>query len=777
MLDITKTRPNKKNIIHDSATKHVSGKATYIDDILAPQNCLHIWLLTSPHAHAEILNIDKEKAEKMQGVAAILTAKDIKGVNNVAAIMGEEELLASQYVHYAGQIVAAVAAETRAEARAATKEIIVEYKELPAILDVETAREKEKFVGEPYEFTLGDAAKAMKNATHNLKGQIEIGGQDHFYLESHAALALPQEDGDMIIHSSSQHPTEVQHLVAKILGLSDHSITVDVRRMGGGFGGKESQAAFFGCLAALAADKTGCPAKICLDRDEDMIITGKRHPFKISYNVAFDDDGKLEAIETELMADCGHATDLSNAVVDRAMFHSDNAYFLNNANIKSYRCRTNHVSHTAFRGFGGPQGVLGIEVIMDDIARYLRKDPLEIRRVNFYGDKTGLETPYHQEVEDCVIEKLVDELTKKADYENRRADIISFNKNSKYTKRGIALTPVKFGISFTATHLNQGAALIHIYNDGSIQLNHGGTEMGQGLFTKVSQIVAEEFALPLEAIKITSTNTGKVPNTSPTAASSGTDINGMAAKNAAIKLKKRLADFMALEWEVDAKDIIFEEEKLKTEGHEISFKDAVNAAYFARIQLSATGFYKTPKIEWDRDNASGRPFLYYAYGAAITEVELDILTGEYKILRADIVHDAGKSINPQLDIGQIEGGYIQGLGWLTTEELFWDNKGILKTHAPSTYKIPTARDIPPIFNISLFDNQNKEDVIRRSKAVGEPPLMLVISGFLALKDALAAAIGDDLPKGDNIELNSPATPERLLMTLEKYKLEKIYKCS
>lgn len=730
-----------QSIPHDSAELHVTGAATYTDDIPEPAGCLQTYILKSPYAHARIKKIDVS-ACRIPGVHAVMTAADVPGVNDAAPVFGGDPVFAEKEVFYAGQSVLAVAAETIEIARAAAKKAVVEYEELPAILDVHTAIREKSFVGDPYTMKIGDSAAGLVKAKHKVSGEMNIGGQDHFYLEGQIALATPLEKGEIHCWSSTQHPTEVQHLIAKVLGLSDHAVTVDVRRMGGGFGGKESQASIFACMAALLARQSGRPVKVKLDRDDDMIMTGKRHDFHMAYTVGFDDTGLISGIEMTLAANCGFSADLSNAIVDRAMFHSDNAYFLGNATITSYRCKTNKVSNTAFRGFGGPKGLLLIENIIDEIARSLGKDPLDVRKVNLYDPKGKLgsrcTTHYHMTVEDSITHELFAQLEKSGDYARRVAEIKKFNAGSKILKRGIAMTPVKFGISFTLTTLNQAGALVHVYKDGSVQLNHGGTEMGQGLHTKVAQVVADEFGIPLERVRITATSTGKVPNTSATAASSGTDLNGKAAQAAARTIKVRLAEFAASIGKPD-----------------LPFKELVQLAYTNRISLSSTGFYKTPKIEWDRPAARGRPFFYFAYGAALSEVIVDTLTGEYKILRSDILHDVGDSLNPAIDIGQIEGGFVQGCGWLTSEELWWNAKGELKTHAPSTYKIPTGRDIPKDFRVALYKGKNQEDTIYNSKAVGEPPLMLAVSVFLAIKDAVASV-------SKKPHLNAPATPEEVL---------------
>ncbi len=539
-------------------------------------------------------------------------------------------------------------------------------------------------------------------------------------------MAVPEEHGAITLHCSTQHPSEVQHLLAHMLHVPAAMVTVECRRMGGAFGGKESQAAQWACLAALAARITGRPAKCRLDRDEDMIMTGKRHDFRVDYRAGFDSKGRVTAVEADFLARCGYSADLSNAICDRTMFHADNAYYYPAARIATRRLRTHTVSNTAFRGFGGPQGMLFAERMMEAIAIQTGRDPLDVRKLNLYTDGRDT-TPYGMKVEDNIALQVIEQLEASSDYRARRREIAAFNARSPILKRGISLTPVKFGISFTLTHLNQAGALVHVYTDGSVHLNHGGTEMGQGLYIKVAQVVAEEFGIDASAVRITATTTGKVPNTSATAASSGADLNGMAAKQAAATIKNRLIDFAAKQWKVPKNRIRFEDGQVLIGNRSIAFGDLARQAHIARISLSSTGYYATPKITWDRAKAKGRPFFYFAYGAACSEVIIDTLTGEMKVTRADILHDVGRSLNPALDIGQVEGGFVQGMGWLTTEELVYDAQGRLRTHAPSTYKIPCASDVPADFRVKLFESKgNKEDTIYRSKAVGEPPLMLAI---------------------------------------------------
>ena len=751
------------NITHDSAGKHVSGTAIYVDDLPEPQNLLHCYIGTADVAHARVLNMDLSAVKQYPGVIRVLTARDIPGDNEISPVHNfDEPVLAHDLVQFSGQPLFAVVAQSRSIARQAAQLASLEYQELPAILDIETALAQQSFVLDPHVMQRGNAREALKAAPNRLQGKVSTGGQDHFYLEGQVSMALPKEDGDMFILTSSQHPSEVQHLVARSLGRPINAVTVEVRRMGGAFGGKETQAAQWAIIAALMADLTGRPVKLRLDRDDDMRSTGKRHDFLINYDVGFDVQGRILGIEFTHALRCGISADLSGPIADRAMFHSDNAYYLPNVTITSYRCKTNTVSNTAFRGFGGPQGMVGIERVIDAIAYRLGKDPLEIRKLNLYGLNERNITPYKMLVEDNVLHELIEELKSSSNYQQRRQQISTFNHDSPVIRKGIALTPAKFGISFTTTFLNQAAALVHVYKDGSVHLNHGGTEMGQGLMIKIAQVVADEFQIDLDRVKITATNTGKVPNTSATAASAGTDMNGMAARAAARKIKKRLVKFVSKKFAVKKSDIRFTDNHVQAGEFEISFVDLAEQAWLGRISLSATGFYKTPKIHYDPQTSSGRPFLYFAYGAAVSEVEVDCLTGESRISQVDILYDAGQSINPGIDIGQIEGGFVQGAGWLTSEEVWWDSQGHLRTHAPSTYKIPTCGDIPRVFNVQIWDKgRNREDTIHRSKAVGEPPLMLAISVHSAINHAIASKLeGESLPS-----LDTPATPEAILICL------------
>jgi len=746
---------------HDSAHLHVSGTAAYTDDLPEPRDLLHVAVGKSSKAHARIVSIDLDDVLAAEGVVGICVASDIPGENNCGPIVHDEKIFATDLVEYVGQAIFAVAATTVDQARRAARLAKIDYEELVPILDPLTAVEKKSFVLPSETLTRGDADKAIANAPHRLQRRLQLGGQDQFYLEGHIAMAIPQEDNGLLVYSSTQHPDEVQHLVGRAIDRAAKDIVCVCRRMGGAFGGKESQAATIACIASLMVTKTGRSCKLRLDRDDDMIMTGKRHDFVIDYDVGFDATGRIEGIDFMFASRCGISADLSGPVNDRTMFHCDNAYFLGNVNIGSHRCKTNTVSNTAFRGFGGPQGMFAIEHAIDDIARTLGVDPIEVRRRNFYGVGERDVTQYGQKVDDNIINDVVDKLESDADYQARRESIRQFNSTSRILKRGIAMTPVKFGISFTATHLNQAGALVHVYKDGSVHLNHGGTEMGQGLFIKVAQVVADEFGIGVEQIRINASDTSKVPNASATAASSGSDMNGKAAQIAARKIRNRLTEFAARHFSIGEKDIDFATGQVRVGARTLDFAELVQLAWLDRVSLSATGFYKTPKINYDRDTFSGRPFFYFAYGAAVSEVIVDTLTGENRLLRVDIVHDCGDSLNPAMDLGQVEGGFVQGAGWLTAEELWWNEAGELQTHAPSTYKIPTCSDLAPDFRVQLLDTAaNHEDTIYRSKAVGEPPLMLAISVFHAIRDAIAS-IDNPLPV-----LDAPATPEAVLRALE-----------
>ena len=753
-----------KSVKHDSAPKHVSGEAVYVDDRLEFPNQLHIYARMSDRAHARIVRIDTAPCYEVPGVAIAITAQDIPGQLDIGAVLPGDPLLADGKVEFIGQPVIAVAADSLETARKAAMAAIIEYEDLEPVLDVVEALHKKHFVLDSHTHKRGDSSAALATAPRRLQGSLHIGGQEHFYLETQVSSVMPTEDGGMIVYTSTQNPTEVQKLVAEVLGVSMNKIVIDMRRMGGGFGGKETQAAGPACMCAVIAHLTGRPTKMRLPRMEDMTMTGKRHPFYVEYDVGFDDDGLLHGIEIDLAGNCGYSPDLSGSIVDRAMFHSDNAYYLGDATINGHRCKTNLASNTAYRGFGGPQGMVAIEEIMDAVARELGKDPLEVRKRNYYGKTERNVTHYYQTVEHNMLEEMTAELEASSDYATRREAIRAFNAASPILKKGLALTPVKFGISFTASFLNQGGALVHVYTDGSIHLNHGGTEMGQGLNTKVAQVVAEVFQVDIDRIQITATNTDKVPNTSPTAASSGTDLNGKAAQNAAQTIKQRLVEFAARKWQIFEEDVEFKNGQVRLRDQYISFDELIQQAYFGQVSLSSTGFYRTPKIYYDRSLARGRPFYYYAYGAACSEVIVDTLTGEYKMLRSDILHDVGASLNPAIDIGQVEGGFVQGLGWLTMEELVWNDKGKLMTNGPASYKIPAVADMPLDLRVKLVENRkNPEDTVFHSKAVGEPPFMLGISVWCAIKDAVAS-LADYRAQP---QIDAPATPERVLWGVEQ----------
>lgn len=753
-----------KSVKHDSAPKHVSGEAVYVDDRLEFPNQLHIYARMSERAHARIVRIDTAPCYQLPGVAIAITAKDVPGQLDIGAVMPGDPLLADGKVEFIGQPVIAVAADSLETARQAAMAAIIEYEDLEPVLDVVEALHKKHFVLDSHTHKRGDSATALASAPRRLQGSLHIGGQEHFYLETQVSSVMPTEDGGMIVYTSTQNPTEVQKLVAEVLGVPMNKIVIDMRRMGGGFGGKETQAAGPACLCAVIAHLTGRPTKMRLPRMEDMTMTGKRHPFYVEYDVGFDDDGLLYGIEMDLAGNCGYSPDLSGSIVDRAMFHSDNAYYLGDATINGHRCKTNLASNTAYRGFGGPQGMVAIEEVMDAVARELGKDPLEVRKRNYYGKTERNVTHYYQTVEHNMLEEMTAELEASAEYAKRREEIRAFNATSPILKKGLALTPVKFGISFTASFLNQAGALVHVYTDGSIHLNHGGTEMGQGLNTKVAQVVAEVFQVDVERIQITATNTDKVPNTSPTAASSGADLNGKAAQNAAQTIKQRLVEFAARKWQIFEEDVEFKNGQVRLRDQYISFDELIQQAYFGQVSLSSTGFYRTPKIYYDRSQARGRPFYYFAYGAACSEVIVDTLTGEYKMLRSDILHDVGASLNPAIDIGQVEGGFVQGLGWLTMEELVWNDKGKLMTNGPASYKIPAVADMPLDLRVKLVENRkNPEDTVFHSKAVGEPPFMLGISVWCAIKDAVAS-LADYKAQP---QIDAPATPERVLWGVEQ----------
>ena len=751
---------------HESAALHVLGQATYTDDIPEVQGTLHAALGLSSKAHARIVSLDLDAVRASPGVKAVYTVADIPGLNDCGPIIHDDPIFADGEVLYVGQPIFIVAADSHTNARRAARRAKVEYEDLPAILTPQEAKAAGSYVLPPMRLQRGDCAAAFERAPRKVQGQLFVGGQEQFYLEGQIAYAIPKENKGMLVQCSTQHPSEMQHVVAHALGLHSHHVQVECRRMGGGFGGKESQSALWAAAAAIAASRTGRPVKLRADRDDDMMVTGKRHCFFYEYEVGYDDDGRIVAAKLDMTLRAGYSADLSGPVATRAVCHFDNTYFLSDVDIRAGCGKTNTQSNTAFRGFGGPQGAIAIEYVIDEIARNLGRDPLDIRRLNFYGKEERNVAPYGQVVVDNVIHELVAELEQSSAYRARRSAIAAFNAGSPVLKRGLALTPVKFGIAFNVTHLNQAGALVHVYVDGSVLVNHGGTEMGQGINTKVMQCVAHELGLDLERVRITATDTSKVANTSATAASTGADLNGKAAQDAARQIRERLAAFAAKQYGGAAGDVQFAANAIHVNGQSLPFGEVVQKAYLARVQLWSDGYYATPGLHWDPKTMNGHPFSYYAYGAAVAEVVVDTLTGEWKLLRADALYDAGASLNPAIDIGQVEGAFIQGMGWLTTEELWWNPAGKLMTHAPSTYKIPGVSDCPADFRVKLFENRNVEDSIHRSKAVGEPPLLLPFSVFFAIRDAISAVGGHRV----NPPLNAPATSEEILRAIAAVEL-------
>jgi xanthine dehydrogenase large subunit len=749
---------------HESAAAQVAGAATYIDDLPEVRGTLHAAPILSPVAHGRLRGLDTRAALAVPGVRDVIVSADVPGDKLLAAFAHDEPVFAFDTVQHVGQVLGLVVADSVMAARRAARLVKADIEALPAVLTPRAAHAAQSYVLPPVTVRRGEPEAALQGALHTLSGSLEVGGQEHFYLEGQIAYALPLEQHQWWIYSSTQHPGEVQHWVAHALGLANHDVRVECRRMGGGFGGKETQAGHLAVWAAVAAHKLKRPVKLRLDRDDDFMVTGKRHPFAYDYTVGFDERGRLSGLKLQMLANCGFSADLSGPVADRAIFHADNAYFLEDVEIVSYRCKTNTQSHTAFRGFGGPQGVIVIESILGDIARHLGLDPLDVRRANLYGIDERNITHYQMTVEDNILEPLLSRLEQTARYRERRQAIEAWNAREPVLKRGLAITPVKFGISFTAALFNQAGALVHVYTDGSVLVNHGGTEMGQGLHTKVAQIVADELGVRFETVRVSASDTAKVPNASATAASSGTDLNGRAAQFAARHVRDNLASFVCGLDGCGAGAIRFVDGQVISPLATRRFEDVVQMAYANRIQLWSDGFYRTPKIHYDKTTLTGRPFYYFSYGAACTEVAIDTLTGESRVLKVDILHDVGHSINPAIDIGQIEGGFVQGMGWLTTEELVWNDKGHLATHAPSTYKIPATGDIPAHFKVDLWPEPNREDNVLGSKAVGEPPFMLAISVFEALKDALAQARSLAGRPGP-VQLEAPATAEHVLQAL------------
>ncbi len=750
--------------VHESAALHVLGEASYTDDIPEARGTLHAALGLSQQPHARLTVVDLDAVRASRGVVAVYTADDIPGTNDCGPIIHDDPILAPALVQYVGQPIFIVVADTHDNARRAARLGKVSYDELPAILTPQAAKAAQSYVLPPMHLQRGDFQTAFERAPHAVKGQLYVGGQEQFYLEGQISYAIPKEDAGMLVLCSTQHPSEMQHVVAHALGVHAHNIVVECRRMGGGFGGKESQSALWAAAAAIAAAKLKRPVKLRADRDDDMLVTGKRHCFYYEYEVGYDDDGRIVAAKVDMVSRAGYSADLSGPVATRAVCHFDNTYYLSDVDIRAACGKTNTQSNTAFRGFGGPQGAIAIEYVIDEIARNLGRDALDIRRLNFY-ERDGANgrdvTPYGQQVVDNVIHDLSAELEQSSDYRARRAAVTAFNASSPVLKKGLAFTPVKFGIAFNVTHLNQAGALVHVYVDGSILVNHGGTEMGQGINTKVNQVVAHELGVDLVHVRATATDTSKVANTSATAASTGADLNGKAAQDAARQIRTRLAAFAVSLHGGDVATVRFADNHIHVNGHALRFRELVQKAYLARVQLWSDGFYATPHLHWDAKTMTGHPFSYYAYGAAVAEVIVDTLTGEWKLLRADALYDAGASLNPAIDLGQVEGAFIQGMGWLTTEELWWNPGGKLMTHAPSTYKIPAVSDCPADFRVRLFDNQNVEDSIHRSKATGEPPLLLPFSVFFAIRDAVSSVGEHQI----NPPLNAPATSEEILKAI------------
>ena len=747
---------------HESGTKHVSGYANYIDDIIEPEGTLYGAIGYSKKAYAIIKKLDLREVWKSEGVVSVVTSADIPGRNDVGAVHDGDPIFPKK-AEYFGQPLFAVAATSTELARKAVLKAKIFYKTLKPVIDIKEALRKKLFVLKGRKIKRGDPSKKINKAKNFLKDSFILGSQEHFSLEGQIAFVIPKEDNDFKIYSSTQHPGETQQIIAKMLNQKNNTINVEVRRIGGGFGGKETQSFIFAAICTLLSKKTKLPVKLRMDRDDDILITGKRHDFHADYEVGFNNRGVIEGVKIKLASRCGISPDLSGAINSRALLHIDNAYYLSDISVENYLCKTNTSSSTAFRGFGGNQGMMVIENIIDNVARFLSKDSAEIRKINFYQKNKKNITHYGMKIEDNIINEIFSKLIKSSNYKNRRLNIKKFNLKNKYLKKGLAITPVKFGISFTTRHLNQAGALVHIYYaDGSIHVSTGAVEMGQGTYTKIAQLVANEFGLPFNKIKVSSTRTDKVPNTSASAASSTTDLNGAAAINAVNKIKENLALFVKRKYKVKSDKPVYRNSMVKFKGKTFLFNSLVKEAYLNRISLSSSGFYSTPKIHFNNKTFLGRPFLYFCYGAAVSEVLVDTLTGENKILRVNILHDHGRAINPAIEKGQIEGGFVQGAGWLTIEEVNWKSNGELTTHSPSTYKIPAVNDMPEKFNVEIYKNLNKENVVNKSKTTGEPPLMLAMSVFFAIKDAIASVRNyTKIPK-----LNSPATPEAILLSIK-----------
>jgi len=762
----------KENFIHEkrpheSATKHVSGYARYTDDISEPPGTLYGAIGWAKKSHAVIKKIDLDQVVKSEGVISVVTSKDIPGRNDVGPVFDGDPIFPNKKVEYFGQPLFAVAAKTTELARKAVLKAKITYKTLKPIIEIKDALRKKTFVLKEQIIKKGDPKRKIRESVKSLKGNFTTGSQEHFALEGQVAFVIPREDNDYTVYSSTQHPSETQQIISKMLNQKSNSITVSVRRIGGGFGGKETQSFIFAAICTLLAKKTKCPVKLRADRDDDIIITGKRHEFYSEYEVGFNELGIIEGLIIKLASKCGISPDLSGAINTRALLHIDNSYYLSDVLVENFLCKTNTSSSTAFRGFGGNQGMMVIENIIDNIARSINKDPSEIRRRNFYQKKKKNITHYGMKIEDNVINDIFDRLIKTSNYKSRQSNIKKFNSKNKYLKKGIAITPVKFGISFTTWHLNQAGSLVHIYcNDGSVHVNTGAIEMGQGTYTKIAQLAAKELGLSFDKVKVSATRTDKVPNTSASAASSTTDLNGAATINAINKIKQNLSAFVKRKYKLKNAEAIYEKGTVKFKEKSFRFNALIKEAYFNRVSLSSSGFYTTPKIHFDKKSFKGRPFLYFCYGAAVSEVLVDTLTGENKILRVDIIHDAGRAINPAIELGQIEGGFVQGAGWLTMEEVNWKTNGEITTHSPSTYKIPAVNDMPEQFNVEIYKyGKNVENVINKSKTTGEPPLMNAMSVFFAIKDAIAS-VGDYKIRPT---INAPATPEKILMSINSLK--------
>jgi len=760
-----------KQVPHDSAVGHVTGEALFVDDLAFTQNELIVDFIASPVAHGKIKSFNSAELAQLDGIAGVYTAKDIPGHNFYGPVIQDERFLAEDVVEYVGQPIAVIAGESRKAIRHAKKKVRLEIEELTPVFSIEEALAAKQFIGLPRVFKQGDFEKAWNTAEHTLAGTFVCGGQEQFYLESQATIAWPGELGEIYVHSSSQNPTEIQEVVAEALGLGFHEVVSVCKRMGGAFGGKETQAVIPAVMAALVAAKTKRPARIAYSKDDDMRSTGKRHPYKFHYKAAFTAEGLITGLKLEIYSNGGAGADLSTAILERTLFHAENAYFIPNLFFKGIICKTNFPPNTAFRGFGGPQGMANIENVIQEISLVLKKDAFDIRRLNCYAHAERNVTPYGQVVRNHLLPEILDQLAETSEYRQRLQEVEEFNRESNTHLRGLALTPMKFGISFTTKFLNQGNALVNVYKDGTVQVSTGGTEMGQGLNTKIRQLVADEFAISYDDVLIMITSTEKNNNTPPTAASAGTDLNGMAALNACRKIKKNLTEFASryllspdIDFEPSPEHIIFEngtiyDDRCKDRFPEnkITFRELVKLAFMERISLGERGFYVTPEIDFNRETEKGEPFYYFTTGAAVSEVLIDRFTGQLKLERADLLMDIGETINPGIDRGQIIGGFIQGVGWVTNEDLRYSDKGELLSYSPTTYKIPNIQDLPEIFNVDTIENPQHKINVRRSKAVGEPPLMLCLSVWIAVKHALSTVRNDIIPR-----LNLPATAEEIL---------------